>query len=393
MRKFGLFILAAALAAAMQAQEKKSLGSMMSKNNILNHLDVGVSVGTVGIGIDVAVPVTDYVRIRTGYHFMPRFNIHTNFPIETRNGSISKLISKVGKIDEKLEELGFDINSEGYEDYKEMLDKFRNVEQKDYVTVGMKPNLHQFKFLVDVMPFKRNRHWSLTAGFFIGSSTVGEACNLEKETLLLEGINAYNRVYAEYPEKGINGAKLHEPDHGKEDPFYRYGLAGFPLGYFSDGEKAMMVPGKDNSVHAEMEMGSFRPYLGLGYNTHLSRNKKWNLNVDAGVLFLTGKRKIYVDNVYKFNDSELRLTGEYDEIYLGGIGVDTYDKYYGEIMRYTYDPETDHEEYIYCGNIRQHVDLVNDLHDIPGKVGDLVDFVSKLKVYPNLTVTFSYRLY
>lgn len=393
MRKFGLFILAAALAAAMQAQEKKSLGSMMSKNNILNHLDVGVSVGTVGIGIDVAVPVTDYVRIRTGYHFMPRFNIHTNFPIETRNGSISKLMGKVNsKIDEKLKYFEVDLNSAGYEEYKEMLDKFRNVEQKDYVTMGMKPNLHQFKFLVDVMPFKHNRHWNLTAGFFVGSSTVGEACNQEKETLLLEGINAYNRVYAEYPEKGIKGVWLYD-DQAKDDPFYRYGLAGLPLGYFADGEKAMMVPGKDNSVHAEMEMNSFRPYIGLGYNTHLSRNKKWNLNVDAGVLFLTGKPKVYVDNVYKFDDSELRLTGELTEIYLGGIGVDTYDKYYGEIMRNTYDPETGLDKYVYCGNIRQHVDLVNDLHDIPGKVGDLVDFVSKLKVYPNLTVTFSYRLY
>ena len=30
---------------------------------------------------------------------------------------------------------------------------------------------------------------------------------------------------------------------------------------------------------------------------------------------------------------------------------------------------------------------------ITGKVGDLVDVASKFKVYPNATVTFSYRLY
>ena len=400
------------LATTVLAQDKMSLFSRMNQKNILNHMDVGVNVGTVGIGIDVAVPVGDYVRIRAGYNYMPRFNLHSNFPIETRGGSISGLLKKFDNIDEKLKNLPIDINSEAFRDYKLLLDKFRNIEPKDYVSMGMKPNLHQFKFLIDVLPFKNNKHWSFTAGFFVGPSVVGEAFNLEKETLLLEAINAYNSIYAQYPEKGLvtsENSKItlndpRYPETAKTDPFYKYGLAGFPLGYFADGEKAMMVPGVDNTVRAEMKVSNFRPYLGVGYNTHLSRNKKWKLNVDAGVLFLCGNPKVYVDNVYKFDASPLELNEDNalvgKDTYVKGVGLDiqTFDDgdswnyfYYGEIVRYSWDGET--EKYIDCSNLQNHVDLVNDLHDIPGKVGNMVNTISKFKVYPNLSVTFSYRLF
>ena len=76
----------------------------MKDKNIFNHMDVGVNVGTMGIGIDVAMPVGDYVRIRAGYNYMPRFTINSDFNVETRSGGIGNLIKKVGRIDgrEKL---------------------------------------------------------------------------------------------------------------------------------------------------------------------------------------------------------------------------------------------------------------------------------------------------
>ena len=73
----------------------------------------------------------------------------------------------------------------------------------------------------------------------------------------------------------------------------------------------------------------------------------------------------------------------------GGIGFDADDNYYGDIMRW--DPEE--YEYFPCGELLDHVDLVHDLHDIPGKVGNMVNTISKFKVYPNLSVTISYRLF
>ena len=165
--------------------------------------------------------------------------------------------------------------------YKALFDKFSKVERKDYVTMALKPNLHQFKFMIDVLPFRNNKHWSFTAGFFVGPSTVGYAENLEKEALMLEGVNAYNDIYRNYPEYGINGSYLHRVGKEKDDPFYKHGLAGFCLGRFADGDMALMVPGEDASAKAEMVVNKVRPYVGFGYNTSLSEDKRWRLNVDA----------------------------------------------------------------------------------------------------------------
>ena len=59
------------------------------------------------------------------------------------------------------------------------------VELKDKVSMGMRPSMHQFKLLVDVLPFKNNKHWSLTTGIFVGPAQVGDACNKDQEMPLL----------------------------------------------------------------------------------------------------------------------------------------------------------------------------------------------------------------
>lgn len=410
MKKLGIFLSVFVLSAVMQAQEKTSFSSRLSEKGILNHMDIGVNVGTLGIGLDVAVPVGNYLRVRAGYNYLPSFTIKSDFNLETRNGRVD-LKSKFDKINDKLAEYNIDLNSPGNEEYKALYDKFRDVELKDYVTMGLTTkNIHQFKFLVDVMPFKHNKHWSFTAGFFVGTSdVVSDVCNLEEETLILEGVNAYNNMYEKYCLNdgltvGDFTVQLRDLDNnGVPDPrtdrFYKYGLAGFKLGTFDDGTTAMMVPDKDNKVHVDVTglmKNKFRPYLGFGYNTHLSKNKKWNLNVDAGIMFLCGAPNVYVDNVYKIDISELRF--DENGNYLGGIGFAPEYGFYGDIVDYHYygdivrfNPETYDRDYV--GVMVNHVDLVNDLHNLPGKVGSTVNTLSKLKVYPNLSATFSYRLY
>ena len=260
MKRTSMFLLAMLFTTAILAQdgvgEKQSLCSFMNERNILSHMDVGVNVGTTGLGIDVAVPVGNYVRLRAGYNYMPRISLNANFTVETSKGGIGNLIDKIDRIEEKFEEYGIDMNSESFAEYKALFDKFSKVERKDYVTMALKPNLHQFKFMIDVLPFRNNKHWSFTAGFFVGPSTVGYAENLEKEALMLEGVNAYNDIYRNYPEYGINGSYLHRVGKEKDDPFYKHGLAGFCLGRFADGDMALMVPGEDASAKA-VHLGDF----------------------------------------------------------------------------------------------------------------------------------------
>lgn len=386
-------LLVTGVLAQVKANGKQSLCSYMSNENIFSHMDVGVNVGTTGLGIDVGVNVGNYVRLRAGYNYMPRISMNTDFTVETSKGGIGNLIDKIDRIEEKFEEYGIDMNSESFAEYKALFDKFSKVERKDYVTMALKPNLHQFKFMVDVMPFRNNKHWSFTAGFFVGPSTVGYAENLEKEVLMLEGVNAYNKIYRDYPEHGINGTWLQDWSKGpdkepwKDDPFYKHGLAGFCLGRFADGDMALMVPGEDASAKAEMVVNKVRPYVGFGYQTDLSRDRKWKLNVDAGVMFLCGSPSVYVDNVYKFDAGEIRF--DEDGRYLSGMGFDIDGNYYGEIVRW-FDLEY---KYVDVGQRLDHVDVVHDLHDIPGKVGRTINTISKFKVYPNISVGISYRLF
>ena len=389
MKRLGVILFALSMATCMTAQDKAG-GSQLSNGDrgILNHVDVGVNVGTMGIGIDVAMPVGDYVRLRVGYEYMPRFSVKSDVNIETTTGGkASNFISKFSKINEMLaEHEDIDINLPYFAEEKAMLENYQSgkLEAKDYVTMSMKPSMHQFKFLVDVLPFKNNKHWSFTAGFFAGPSQVGDASNMDKETAILRAVNLYNSRY--YKDYIMNYMDLQFPDangvmhHGEinslTDFVKKYGMAGFSLGTFKDdGSKALMVPGKDATARADMKVCPFRPYLGFGYNTHLSKDKKWKLNVDAGIMFLCGAPSVYVDNVYRVDASKLVLDAD--------------GNYYGEIVRWNPN-EFAYEE---CGKKVDHVDMIRDLDNIPGKVGDMVHTVSKFKVYPNASVTFSYRLF
>ena len=384
MRTLGVFLSIISFSAALLAQEKQSLPSRLAQKGILNHMDVGVTAGTMGIGIDLAVPVTDYVRIRAGYSYMPRFTIKSNFPIETSNGGFAQSISKdFGLESLDKEQINTFINNNStlfeqpqYQDVKDFFVDICNLEEiNSDATMGFKPNLHQFRFLVDVMPFRNNKHWSFTTGFFAGPSNIASASNLEKETTLLRCVLDYNNIYIKTCDQSLPDIYMTDrcgTIHDITSMLKKAGVAGFPLGFFEDGDKAMMVPAPNATVRAEMEISKIRPYIGFGYNTHLSRNKKWNMNVDAGVMFLCGKPRVYVDNVYKIDVKSINI----DE--------DNFDIVH---------PNEDGSDFVVDEPL-SHIDLVRDMYNMPnGKVRDMVNTISKFKVYPNLSVTFSYRLY
>ena len=47
--------------------------------------NVGVNIGTTGVGIDVATLLTEHVRARAGFSFMPKFDYNMHFGVEVRN--------------------------------------------------------------------------------------------------------------------------------------------------------------------------------------------------------------------------------------------------------------------------------------------------------------------
>ena len=324
-----------------------SLG--VSAQDYFNHMDLGLSISSTGIGADISMPVGDYVRLRTGFTYMPRFTFNSNFNVNFM-GQVS---------DDKLRRM------------KDMMTYFTGEPMKDNIDMQMRPSWAQFKFLVDIMPFKNNKHWNVTLGFYAGPSTIGEALNDPSGNTTLSGVRMYNSMYI----KDCKGEPMiqYERSDGTISRFdlqimdgrlEEMGMMGAHMGYFPDGSKAVMVPNGDNQAKAEMTICKIRPYVGFGYTTALSRDHRFNMAIDAGVMFMGGSPHVYVDNVYHVSKDD-----DYDMIYWDDEAGKWQDK------------------------PAERIDLTRDVTDIPGKVGDMVSTIKKFKCWPVLSITFTHRLF
>lgn len=106
--------------------------SFGAKAQYFDHLSIGPVLGTDGIGIELAAPIGDFVQMRAGYSFMPKFSAKTDV----------------------------DVNSK----------------KTDHVEVEGKLNMGDAKVLFDFFPIK-GHGFHITAGAYIGKSEVVTARN------------------------------------------------------------------------------------------------------------------------------------------------------------------------------------------------------------------------
>ena len=114
-------------------------------NGIFNHMSLGVTLGTTGIGIDVAAPLTDHFAVRAGYSFMPK-------------------ISPT-----------FDADFHGTDDW---LKKEDNSGYYSHTDIKGTLKMGDFKLLVDYYPMKSNG-FHITAGAYVGNSKLVEAKSMD----------------------------------------------------------------------------------------------------------------------------------------------------------------------------------------------------------------------
>ena len=339
------------------------------EHNIFQHLDVSVTLGTTGIGIDVASPVTEWAQLRLGYEFMPRFTKRMSFEM-TINGQPARSYDEDGNRQETR-----------FDKLRDFMYSFTGFDIDDHVDMIGKPTLNNFKFLVDVFPFKENKHWHFTAGFYWGASKFAEAVNSTEAMVSLVSAGIYNKMYT----SAINGDPLitFDPNQfptlsgvGIEMPpqvrqkFIDYGDMGFAVGYFShditdaDGNVLVsktMVDSKGNTVQrpyivepdeggmvrATATSNSFKPYLGFGYGGNLLKKRDdWKISFDCGAMFWGGTPNLVVYHGLKLPDGSYR-----------------------------------------------DVSLTEDVENIDGKVGTYVDLFKAFKVYPVLSLRVTKRIF
>lgn len=377
--------LSAAMATAQQSAEPFS--SFPKKPNpsyrAFSSLQLGAEVGTMGLGMQFSTPLASFASLRTGFTYMPAIEVPMTFGIQVGDNPETS-----NRKFQKMSQLVYDNFGMELDDRIDM--------------IGKPANFWNWNVIIDIYPLKNNRHWHISGGFYLGSSRIAKAYNTTEDMQSLLSVNIYNNMYSKfvndrvnyYMEKGTDhyipeiiyevklfdfsamGDKYNvnwEPALLKMlyDRFKDTGEMGVHVGdYVNDvyypedvyidvddgdgnisqvlvhqkgdilhkaGDPYMMKPDANGMVKADMRVKRFKPYVGIGYEGNLLKNNdNWKVGFDCGVLFWGGSPTV-----------------------------------------------TTHEG----------VDLIHDVKDINGKVGDYVDAIDKFKVWPMINLRFAYRLF
>ncbi|MBP3778328.1 MAG: hypothetical protein J6I38_04095 [Prevotella sp.] len=285
------------------------------EHNIFQHLDISLTAGTTGIGIDVASPVGKYVQLRAGYEFMPRFTKRMKFDL-TINGQPAIVYDEQGYKQETT-----------FTQMNDFLYEFTGYDVEDHVDMIGKPTINNFKFLVDLYPFQQNKHWHFTAGFYWGPSRFAYAENAIEFMRTLNAVGIYNQMYY----KAVNGEPLIkyegvslEVPEELNKKIQKMGRLGFAVGYFKHdivdnagnvihkaGERYIVEPDDRGMVTVTAKSNSFKPYLGFGYGGRLAKNRDdWHVSFDCGAMFWGGTPDLYMhDGINLIEDVE-RVSGQ-----------------------------------------------------------------------------------
>ena len=356
-----LLVLCVTIPAAAQQQQEK---------NLFNHMDAAVTLGTTGLGIDLAMPVGESVRLRTGFSYVPRIEVPMTFGVQVGEDAAESK-KKFDKLSNTLSNFtGQEVNSEVY-------------------TLG-RPKFWNWNVMVDVFPLKNNRHWHVTAGFYLGPSKIAEAYNKTESMSTLVAINLFNNLRQRVLDSPVLNDEFYFYDHtvkevlmnigilrdmgiinekdfpAELDDMYldpknnfvkrgykniaNYGQMGVFIGTYKHdivddegnvihkkGDAYIMQPDENSMVKTDMKVNSFKPYVGIGYDGCLVKgNDRVKIGFDAGVMFWGGTPHL-----------------------------------------------TTHDG----------TDLIHDVENVPGKVGDYVSIVRKAKVFPMVNARLSFRLF
>jgi len=309
-----------------------------AQRSYFNHLDVSATAGTTGLGIEVSTPLTDIVDLRVGFDAMPHFSFNSNFGVSGMKKDAS------GN--------WVEIDDTQFQKMASLAESFTAIKVKDHVVMESTPTLYNFKMLVDVFPFKTFdngiKNIYFTAGFYWGSSKVGETVNGREYSQSLSAVNIYNDQHDRFTVLDQDGVCYYDinPFFGDyfldpkvvstlRDKFNSYGYMGVHVGNFKDtGEPYLMKPDADGLVSAVMKVNSFKPYIGAGYMYELGEG--WKVSADLGILIWGGKPSIIT---------------------------------------------------------HEGVDIAHDVVDVEGQIGDYLNVVSKFGVYPVLNFKISKRIF
>ena len=201
---------------------------------LFNHLSVGVGLGTTGISVDVAAPISPYVAVRGGADILPNIKFHPAL------------------------DLGTD------KDIKKFVYEWFDVDLPEKIDFDGKLKFTAGHLLVDVYPFKKSS-FHVTAGAYLGSKQIAYL-NTAGDQILLKTVYDYNQL----------------------EISNLLGKAGVELGNY------LLVPDKDGIIKTSLEVNALRPYIGIGFGRAIPTKYRFACNFDLGLQYW-GTPKIYLE--------------------------------------------------------------------------------------------------
>ena len=263
----------------LEQRVKESSADYWHWGNTFKHLDLALSLGTSGIGIEVASPICEFAQVRIGYDLMPHF----------RKKLTSGLM--IGKEKPyKYDKDGYRVES-NYDKVREMMYQKSGYDMKDHIDMTGKLTMQNFKFLVDIFPLSGNKNLHVTLGVYWGPSEYAKIESDPDFSETLACVNAYNKLYAAA---------------GDNDVIKTYGTAGYLMGQFTkytklpdgttvkSGDNYKMTGGSEEKVLISAETNSIKPYIGVGYEGVLSKKRRdIKFAVTGGLMFWGGAPSLY----------------------------------------------------------------------------------------------------
>jgi hypothetical protein len=347
----------AALAAAIGLHAQTASNYVLKKKQF----DIAVTGGTTGIGIDMGYRPIDLVRVRAGFSWMPHWKYNMTFGVELYDDLKGERYNDPIEKREK---------AKTFKRWSGYLQQLTGLDVNPSVDMVGEPTYWNGKILFDIYPLKDKR-WRFTTGLFIGPRRIAKAYNTTESMPSLLAMNIYNSMYdkalRDEPLLTITNANgtttdINIGDGTLQTTLINTGRMGIFMGKYTYDTKSteelwiyrngeivhveegevrqnapyMMMPGSDGMAKAEVLVNCCKYYLGLGFDTNLSKDDDWTLGLDAGIM-----------------------------LWGGSPSVITHDG----------------------------TDLMYDVTDVPGKVGDYVNGIRKFKVMPVLELRLAKKIF
>ena len=230
----------------------QSTDKLHAEEGLFNHLSVGLTTGTSGTGIDVAMPVHKLVSVRAGFSGMGWGEI------KFKAINTATEITQMQMVEEEA---------------------LVRAQMVDKVELSLKPNFWNFYVLGEVHPFK-NQPFYFSAGLFVGSQNFLHFRNTNDGGLgfLYDAnlkVEDYNQLYrTNYPPIGLK---------------------------FGD---YVFTADENGNIDVRMKTNAVKPYIGVGFGQHFAKSHRVSLAVDAGLMFW-GAPKFVLNN-----GTEIKSSGE-----------------------------------------------------------------------------------